>query len=138
MKLKGSEYFYFKNLDQMPRVLKPSGNEMIVRIPISLVIKWPTMYRWVFPVGNSVADIPSAIGRMPDQGWPRGNGRRYTLGYLLSRLYMLMANSIKTLGYYSDSSSDQTRELTKEPQQLQQDTFHTTIDFYLQTRVLHK
>jgi len=90
----------------MPRVLKPSGNEMIVRIPISLVIKWPTMYRWVFPVGNSVADIPSAIGRMPDQGWPRGNGRRYTLGYLLSRLYMLMADCIKTLGYYLDSSSE--------------------------------
>ena len=106
MKLKGSEYFYFKNLDQMPRVLKPSGNEMIVRIPISLVIKWPTMYRWVFPVGNSVANIPSAIGRMPDQGWPRGNGRRYTLGYLLSRLYMLMADCIKTLGYYLDYSSD--------------------------------
>ena len=108
------------------------------RMPISLVMNCPTVYRRAFSIGNLVADIPLANGRMPDHGWPRVNSRRYTLGYLLSRLYMLMTNSIKTLGYYSDSSSDQTRELTKEPQQLQQDTFHTTLDFYLQTRVLHK
>ena len=75
------------------------------RMPISLVMNGPTVYRQAFSVGNLVADIPLANGRMPDHGWPRVNSRRYTLGYLLSRLYMLMANSIKMLGYYSDSSS---------------------------------
>ena len=75
------------------------------RMPISLVMNCPTVYCRAFSVGNLVADIPLANGRMPDHGWPRVNSRRYTLGYLLSRLYMLMTNSIKTLGYYSDSSS---------------------------------
>ena len=75
------------------------------RMPISLVMNCPTVYCRAFSVGNLVADIPLVNGRMPDHGWPRVNSQRYTLGYLLSRLYMLMANSIKTLGYYSDSSS---------------------------------
>ena len=75
MKLKGSEYFYFKNLDQMPRVLKPSGNEMIVRIPISLVIKWPTMYRWVFSRWELSGRHPvsywsNARPRMAEGKWP--------------------------------------------------------------------
>jgi len=71
----------------------------------SWLMNCPTVYCRAFSVGNLVADIPLANGRMPDHGWPRVNSRRYTLGYLLSRLYMLMTNSIKTLGYYSDSSS---------------------------------